>query len=344
MRSRPGRGREGRALPGATLVDVAATVFAAPPDLPRARQMPGEGSCEAAYELLVPLEADSKGDAEFNLLLGESALRSQRAEQAETFFERSLAAAPSSVDAHLGLRRANLALGAYARATIKFEAVLRFAGLPPDLHQRAEIYADAAPGRAEGKGLLASGCAMVEGGNYRMNATPDTNAFGGNDTNDNVVSARFGGNLNAEPADANAPRGSLDYRNGDNAGRRDDSDLRCEGTVRRPLGKANLPGGLRGRVSYRGDGQYRNDRGLYGSYRFRLNAGREFNTECADGKSSFFGLSPAPNYSFNDQWGASSSWGTGTTVTTSSVSRSGQATRSSASPRATTTSTGWAAA
>jgi tetratricopeptide (TPR) repeat protein len=261
-----------RGLLVAALMAAATTASAAGADVPRARQWVGEGNYQAAYDLLLPFETTSKADAEFNLLLGESALRTQRAEQAKTFFERSLAASPNSVDAHLGLGRAYLAVGDYARATIEFETVLRFEDLPSDLRQRAEIYAEAAQGRAEGKRLLASGYAMVGGGNYSVNATPGTNAFGGNDTNDNFFSVRFGGNLNYALADAYALVGSLDYRyrNYDNADRRDDSDLRWNGAVSRTIGEGNLTGGVRGRVSYRGDGQYRNDYGLYGSYRYRL--------------------------------------------------------------------------
>ena len=66
-------------------------------------------------------------------------------------FERSLALQPDSVEAHLGLGRAYLALGDYASAKIEFETVLRFDDLPPDLQQQAEIYAEAAQGYAAGQ-------------------------------------------------------------------------------------------------------------------------------------------------------------------------------------------------
>jgi len=112
--------------------------------------------------------------------------------------------------------------------------------------------------------------------------------------------------------------------------------------------------GLRGRVSYRGDGDYRNDFGLYGNDRLRLVpdnqvavgagiarrryptgplreptrnlvavtgswthaqldgkasftmdrfAGREFNTQCADGDANFFGLSPTLISTLTDKLG-----------------------------------------
>ena len=248
------------------------SAFAADPDLARAEQLMRDGSYQEAYDLLAPFEAAGKSDAVFNALLGRAALKTNRADKALTFFERSLAAAPNSVDAHLGLGRAYLALGNYARAKIEFETVLRFDDLPPDLHRQAEIYAEAAQGYAEGKRLLAHGYAIVGFGNYRVNSTSGTNAFGGGDTDDNFFSARAGGGLNYELADSYALTGSLDYRHRryDNADRRDDSDLRWDGAVGRTIGEGNVAAGLRGRVSYRGDSSYRNDYGLYGNYRHRL--------------------------------------------------------------------------
>ena len=155
------------------------SALAADPDLARAEQLMRDGSYQEAYDLLAPFEAAGKSDAVFNALLGRAALKTNRADKALTFFERSLAAAPNSVDAHLGLGRAYLALGNYARAKIEFETVLRFDDLSPDLHQQVEIYAEAAQGYAEGKRLLANGYAIVGAGNYRVNATSGTNAFGG---------------------------------------------------------------------------------------------------------------------------------------------------------------------
>jgi tetratricopeptide (TPR) repeat protein len=241
-------------------------VMAATADLSRARSLVAEGRYQDAYELLAPLEAASKDDAAFNLLLGEAALRTKRAEQAKQLFERSLVAQPDSVDAHLGLGRAYLALGDYARAKIEFETVLRFEDLPPDLQRQAEIYAEAALAYAGGQRALTSAYAIVGYGNYRTGAT------GGGPQNDGFFAARVGGNLNYELSDSYSLDGSLDYRfrDYDNAERRNDSDLRWNGAVSRTVGEGNWALGLRGRVSYRGDSTYRNDYGIYGNYRLRL--------------------------------------------------------------------------
>jgi tetratricopeptide (TPR) repeat protein len=324
---------------------------AAEPDLERARQQLADGRYQAVYDLLQPFEAASKSDVAFNLLLGEAALRTQRAGQALDLFNRSLALKPGSVEAHLGLGRAYLALGDYASAKIEFETVLRFDDLPPDLESQAEIYAEAARGYAEGRRLLSSGYAMLGYGNYRIGAT------GGGPRNDAFFAARIGGRLNYELDDAYALVGSLDYRfrDYDEASRRNDSDLRWNGAVSRNVGEGNWIGGLRGRVSYRGDGIYRNDFGAYGQYRLRLDednqvsaglevrqrrypsnsrlrertrniveatagwthafldgkasfsldgqAGREFNTQRADGDANFFGLSPSVNFSITENLG-----------------------------------------
>jgi tetratricopeptide (TPR) repeat protein len=316
----------------------------------RARQLLGDARYQDAYDLLQPLQAAHQGDAAFNLLLGEAALGSQRKAQARQAFERALVAQPDSVEAHLGLGRAYLALGEYARAKIEFETVMRFEDLPPDLQLQAEIYAAAAQGYAQGKRLLASGYGIAGYGNYRVGSA------GGGPRNDGFYALRAGGNLNYELGDNYALAGSLDYRfrDYDQEGRRNDSDLRWNGAVSRSVGEGNWVAGLRGRVSYRGDSNYRNDYGVYGEYRLRLDednqvrgglelyrrrypigrlrertrniveltgrwtrslidgkasftlagqAGREFNTERADGDANFFGLSPSLNFSIAENLG-----------------------------------------
>jgi len=248
------------------LIAFAACARAAEPDLTRARQLLAEGQYQQAYELLQPRWSASGNDAGFGLLLGEAALRTGRAEEARAAFERALALQPDSVGAHLGLGRAYQALGDYARAKIEFETVLRFDDLPPDLESQAEIYAEAARAYAEGRRLLASGYAMAGFGNYRIGAA------GGGPRNDPFYSLRVGGNLNYEMDDGYALAGSLDYRfrDYDTEGRRNDSDLRWNGAASRNVGEGNWIGGVRGRVSYRGNGIYRNDFGVFGNYRLRI--------------------------------------------------------------------------
>jgi tetratricopeptide (TPR) repeat protein len=272
-RSGPGRherhGRhfgKTRALLALLLLCAAAGASAAAPDVGRATQLVREGQYEQAYGLLQPFEAAAKADAGFNLLLGEAALRTRRAEAARVLFERALAAEPGSIDAHLGLGRAYLALGSYARARIEFETVLRFDDLPPDLVTQVEIYASAATAHAQGQRLLATGYALLGYGNYRVGAV------GGGPQNDAFASARVGGRLNYELDDGYALVGSLDwrFRDYDAQGRRNDSDLRWNGAVSRNAGEANWIAGLRGRASYRGDSNWRNDFGVYGDYRLRL--------------------------------------------------------------------------
>ncbi len=248
------------------LLCVHGLVLAAEPDLVRARQLLGEGRYQDLYTLLEPFESSAQGDVAVSLLLGEAALRTQRAQQAKALFERSLALQPDSIEAHLGLGRAYLALGDYASAKIEFETVMRFDDLPPDLQLQAETYAAAAEGYARGRRLLAGGYAIAGYGNYR------TGAVGGGPQNERFFSARVGGKLNYGLEGRFALDGSLDYRfrDYDAEDRRNDSDLRWNGAVSRNVGDANWIVGLRGRVSYRGNGDYRNDFGLYGNYRVRL--------------------------------------------------------------------------
>lgn len=251
----------------AALLACAAAAHAADADLDKARQLIASGQYRAAYELLVPFEAGAASDVAFNLLLGEAALQSGHAEQAVSAFQRSLAAQADSVDAHLGLGRAYMALGDYASAKIEFQTVLRFDNLPPGLQQQVEIYAKTALEHARGERLQASGYALLGGGNYRTGPT------GGGPFNEAFFSARAGGRVNYELENGAALVGTLDYRFRNYEGdRRNDSDLRWNGAVNRNFGDGNLVGGVRGRVSYRGNGNYRNDFGVYGNYSYRLDA------------------------------------------------------------------------
>ncbi len=79
---------------------------------------------------------------------------------------------------------------------------------------------------------------------------------------------RVGGGWNRSISDRHSFNGTLDYRFRwyDDSDRRNDSDLRWNFNLSRPVDDDNLRFGLRGRKSYRGDGQYRNDWGVFGGY------------------------------------------------------------------------------
>lgn len=140
--------------------------------------------------------------------------------------------------------------------------MLRFDDLPVDLQQQVEVYASAARRYAEGERLLTFGYAVAGYGSYRVKATSRSS---GADSSDPFFSTRIGGGLSYRLDGGYVFDGSLDYRyrNYDNAERRDDSDLRWNAALSRALGEGNLATGVRGRVSYRGDGNYRNDFGAY---------------------------------------------------------------------------------
>ena len=189
-------------------------------------------------------------------------------------FAGNLEASPGDSAAHLRLGLAYLALGDYAAARIEFETVLRFDDLPSDLHQQVEIYAAAALRYAEGGRLLPVAHALVGVGNYRVNPTSGTDAFGGNDTNDLFFDTRAGGGLNYLLPGDFALVASLDLRYRVYVGdRRNDANLRWNAAASHTLGEHNLAAGLRGRFRTFGlETDFRNDWGAYVSWRYRLDA------------------------------------------------------------------------
>ena len=199
---------------------------------------------------------------------GQELLAAGQAAEAKQAFEKALEADPSSVEAHLGLARAYYALGEYARAVNEFEAVLRFDNLPPDLQSRAEAY-DKVAAKYDTTGGWAPFFYGETGiGNYRENSTKSTDIFGGAGDNDTFLPIRVGGGWSTALTERHSFNGTLDYRFRwyDDKDRRNDSDLRWNVNLSRPVDDDNLRFGMRGRTSYRGDGQYRNDWGLFGTY------------------------------------------------------------------------------
>jgi tetratricopeptide (TPR) repeat protein len=260
---------------------LAANAYAADPDLPRAEQLVRDGKYQEAYDLLAPFEDTSAGDATFTYLLGRAALGTQRDEKAKTLFERSIAIRPDAVATHLALGRAYFALGKYTEAKIEFETVLRFDNLPPDVLSQVEIYDQAArQSLDEGRALTGFGYAETGIGHYRVNETSGTRALGGGDRSDTFFNARAGGGANYALQNGYAIDTTLDYRfrHYDNADSRNDSDLRWRLAGSKALGENNLAAGFRGRTSYRGNGDYRNDASIFADYRMRYDPDNQFTT------------------------------------------------------------------
>jgi tetratricopeptide (TPR) repeat protein len=193
---------------------------------------------------------------------------------ARAAFEEALEADPSSVAAHLGLARAYYGLGEYSRAVLEFENVLRFGDLPPDMLDRAATYDAVAAQYEAGRKLRAFYYAETGIGNYRQNSSASTDIFGGAGNNDTFWPLRVGGGLNTDITERHSFNATLDYRFRwyDDNDRRNDSDWRWNVNVSRPVDDDNLRFGMRGRVSYRGDGQHRNDWGVFAAYDIGLGA------------------------------------------------------------------------
>ena len=105
-------------------------------------------------------------------------------------------------------------------------------------------------------------------GNYRQNSTESTDIFGGGGNYDTFLPIRVGGGWSTALTERHSFNGTLDYRFRwyDDCDRRNDSDLRWNFNLSRPVDEDSLRFGMRGRVSYRGDGRYRNDWGVFAAY------------------------------------------------------------------------------
>jgi tetratricopeptide (TPR) repeat protein len=212
--------------------------------------------------------------ADADLARAEQFMQEARYEEALKLFQRALEASPSASAAHLGLGRAYFALGDYAAARIEFETVLRFDDLPTDLRQQVEIYATAALRYSVGMRLLPVAHALVGVGNYHVNPTSGTDAFGGSGDNDVFFLLGAGGGVNyLLPGDYTLVA-SLDLGYQPFLGdRRNDADLRWNAAASHTMGEHNLAIGLRGRLRTFGLGtDFRNDWGAYASWRWRIDA------------------------------------------------------------------------
>jgi tetratricopeptide (TPR) repeat protein len=227
------------------------------------------GGWPRAMAVVGLLLASAAQAAEPDLARAEELLRAGQAAEAKALFEEALEADPSSVGAHLGLGRALYAQGEYARARIEFESVLKFDNLPRDMQSQTEVYDQAAADYAAGQRWQQFYYAETGIGNYRQNSSSSTDIFGGAGNNDTFLPIRVGGGVNANAGERHSFTGTLDYRFRwyDDSDRRNDSDLRWNFNLSRPVDDDNLRFGMRGRVSYRGDSQHRNDWGAFADYR-----------------------------------------------------------------------------
>ncbi len=222
---------------------------------------------------LLSLSAGGVGAApaiEAELARGNELLAAGQPAEARAVFEQALLADPSSVPAHLGLARSYYAMGEYARARIEFEAVLGYdlALVATDLQTLTAIYEGIAEDYAAGRSWAPFYYAETGIGNYRQNSSKSTDIFGGAGNNDTFLPFRVGGGWSTRLTERHSFNGTLDYRFRwyDDSDRRNDSDLRWNFNLSRPVDDDSLRFGMRGRVSYRGDGQHRNDWGAFATY------------------------------------------------------------------------------
>jgi len=206
--------------------------------------------------------------AEGALKRGTEALEAGDYAAARAAFGEALESDPSSVAAHLGLARAYYGLGEYSRAVLEFENVLRFGDLPPDMLDQAATYDQLAAQYEAGRKWRAFYYAETGIGTYRENSSASTDLFGGAGDYDTFWPLRIGGGLNADVTGRHTLNATLDYRFRwyDDDDRRNDSDWRWNVNLSRPVDDDSLRFGMRGRVSYRGDGQHRNDWGVFATY------------------------------------------------------------------------------
>lgn len=107
-----------------TCLLISCNVFAAEPDLDKAKSFLKAGKVKEAYSLLASHEYEMAGNVDFDYLLGIAALDSGKPDKATLAFERVLAVNPAHYGARLDLARAYFALGDFERARTEFSLVI----------------------------------------------------------------------------------------------------------------------------------------------------------------------------------------------------------------------------
>jgi hypothetical protein len=178
------------------------------------------------------------------------------------------------VAAYLARSQEYLERGEYARALYECEQVLQVEYLSVDSREQAEACAEVAERYRRGERLTVRGFVEGGGGYYRENTTDSTRLFGDDPARDAFLALRGNSGVSYLAENGLTFDGGLDYRfrDYDDTDRRDDRDLRWNGSVTRPLQDGSQAIGVRGRVSYRGDPGYRNDYGLFGNREWTLDS------------------------------------------------------------------------
>jgi outer membrane protein len=135
------QGYAGRTLLAAFLASFSLCVFA-DTITDRARALLGRSDARAAYELLLPLEAQRAGDPEYDFLLGIAALDAGDHERAVFALERVLALQPDNLRARAEIARAYYQMGERDTAQREFEAV-RARGVPPEVRDTIDRFLSA---------------------------------------------------------------------------------------------------------------------------------------------------------------------------------------------------------
>lgn len=193
--------------------------------------------------------------------------------------EQAVAARPDSVSAHLALGRAYYALGRFADAKIQFETVLRFDHLPPDLASQTRYYNKAAERYLdEDARLIGFDQVEIGLGRYWVNSTSDT---GKSEPAQMFYLVNLAAALsylfeNGYELEADLDYGAQIFERSDT---RNDSDLNWRAGLRRALEHGSVGFGLRGQVSYVGDGDYRKDYGAFADWDRELSQHDEISVE-----------------------------------------------------------------
>jgi len=120
----------------------AASVWADPQVIEKARRLLAEGNPKQAYMDLIAIQGKSAGNVDYDYLLGVAALDSGKFDDAIIAFERVLALSPNNAGAQMDLARAYFATGSYDLAEAGFLR-LRASNPPPAAQLAIDRYLEA---------------------------------------------------------------------------------------------------------------------------------------------------------------------------------------------------------